>query len=110
MFRAALELLIVIVVVMVARSVLTGLMRGVANASQNAFRDDAGAPPQDRPSANAGTKRDAAPSQKSAGELHRDPVCGTYVPESTPYQVRLSGQSFYYCSAACREKHALVKH
>ena len=45
---------------------------------------------------------------EASGELHRDPVCGTFVSENTRYQRRVSSQNFYYCSEDCRQKHALV--
>ncbi len=49
-----------------------------------------------------------APNSQPTGELHKDPVCGTYVAESTNFRRHASGQTFYYCSDSCREKHALV--
>ncbi len=42
------------------------------------------------------------------GELHRDPVCGTFVASSTEFQ-RLDGkQRFYYCSQNCQSQHVLA--
>jgi hypothetical protein len=101
MFRPLIELLITILIVLVARVVLTSVLRGIANASSNAFR---------RPDAPSTDQRPANPPPASAAgsELHKDPVCGTYVAESTPFRQNVSGQMFYYCSAACREKHVLV--
>jgi YHS domain-containing protein len=92
MFRAALELLFTILIVMVARAILTSVMKGIANASR----------PQQPQQPNRG------PASQPSGELHKDPVCGTYVAESTAFRRQAGGQSFYYCSEACREKHALV--
>jgi|SRR5579875_248599 len=100
MFRAAIELLITILIVLVARAVLTSVMRGIANAGANAFRKGA--------TASSSAPRPASPPTSPTGELHKDPVCGTYVTESTPFRQNLSGQTFYYCSGACREKHSLV--
>jgi YHS domain-containing protein len=91
MFRAALELLFTILIVMVARAILTSVMKGIANASR---------PQQQQPN--------RGPASQPSGELHKDPVCGTYVAESTAFRRQAGGQSFYYCSEACREKHALV--
>jgi|SRR6201996_345043 len=97
MFRAFIELLITILIVLVARVVLTSLMRGVAGA----FRNTGGQFTAQRPAG-------PAPAPPTGNELHKDPVCGTYVAESTPFRQNISGQIFYYCSDACREKHVLV--
>ncbi len=102
MFRALAELLITILVILIARAVLTAVMKGIANASSGAFRNQTA-----DPSANQGSAKPAATAQ-TGGELHKDPVCGTYVAESTPFRRQTGGQTFYYCSVACREKHALV--
>ncbi len=102
MIRALLELIFTIVIVMIARAVLTRFMRGIASASNEAFRNRPADPLKNRGSA-------PSPAQ-TAGELHKDPVCGTYVAESTPFRRQTGGQTFYYCSDACREKHALVAH
>jgi len=48
------------------------------------------------------------PSPSAGGELKKDPVCGTYVAESAAFRRSAGGQTFYYCSEKCREKHALV--
>lgn len=98
MFRALLELLFTVLIVVIARIVLTRLMRGIANTSRGAFRSTGDSSPPGRP----------ATPPPPTGELHKDPVCGTYVAESTPFRRQLAGQTFYYCSDACREKHALV--
>jgi len=102
MFRALIELLFTIIIIVAARAVLTSLMRGIANASSGAF--------QKRQNSGAGDNgRAASHSGSNAGsELHKDPVCGTYVAESTPFRRQIGSQAFYYCSDACREKHALV--
>lgn len=92
MFRAAIELLFTILIVIVARAVLTSLFKGFSSVSSNS------APRQAK----------EAPDARPTGELHKDPVCGTYVAESTPFRRQAGGQQFYYCSDTCREKHALV--
>ncbi len=99
MFRALLELLFTILIVLIARAVLTSVMKGIANASRGASQN----PPRESSRQRSTTR----PSQPT-GELHKDPVCGTYVAESTPFRRQAAGQTFYYCSEACREKHALV--
>jgi YHS domain-containing protein len=108
--RTVLELVLTIIAVVVARAILTSLMRGVANAGRTAAApppsENSGFQTQGQSQSNGarGTQQQAQPT----GELHKDPVCGTYVAESTPFRRQASGQTFYYCSADCREKHTLV--
>jgi len=101
MLRALIELLITILIVLVARAVLTSVLKGIANASASAFRSG-------NPQFTAQRQADSPPASTPGGDLHKDPVCGTYVAESTPFRQNVSGQTFYYCSGACREKHTLV--
>jgi hypothetical protein len=103
MIRAILELLLTVFAIIVARAVLTGLMRGIANATLGTSKS-AG---QNASPGNSQGSRQSESSPK-ASELHRDPVCGTFVAETTARQRTISGQTFYYCSEACREKHSLV--
>ena len=42
------------------------------------------------------------------GELHKDPVCGMYVAESTRFQRKSGREHFYYCSEECKDKHAVA--
>ena len=93
MFRAILELVITILLAMVARAVLGSVMKGFGNAAAARHQ----APPQPQQTA-----------AKPTGELHKDPVCGTYVAESTAFQRRITGTTYYYCSDACRSKHAIA--
>jgi YHS domain-containing protein len=90
MTRALIELLIIIIFVIGARSVLTSVMRGLSGGAGN--RSAANPPP---------------PSVPAGGELHKDPICGTYVAGSTRFQRQLGSQTFYYCSAECRERHGV---
>ena len=101
MFRAALEILLPILLILVARAVFTSVMRGAANAARNSQSNAAPDPPSQN-KARTGQQR------AGGGDLHKDPVCGTYVAESTAFRRQTGGQTFYYCSEACREKHALV--
>jgi YHS domain-containing protein len=92
-FRTILELIITILVAMVARAVIGSVVKGFGNAAAASRQ----APPQQQQIA-----------AKPTGELHKDPVCGTYVAESTAFQRRVTGKTFYYCSDACRSKHAIA--
>lgn len=94
MFRIVLYVLLAVVLISLLRSVI-----GVITKIMASFLDSGGGPTQ--------TPR-GADAQQLGGDLHRDPVCGTYVAESTPHQQRISGQVFYYCSESCKERHALA--
>lgn len=95
MFRTILELVITILVAMVARAVIGSVVKGFGHAAAAARQ----AHPQ---------QQQQQTEAKPTGELHKDPVCGTYVAESTAFQRRVSGKTFYYCSDACRSKHAIA--
>lgn len=97
MFRAIIELLLIVAVVLVARSVLTSMLRGLSRAASQSFQT-------------RGSQEPAAERPQSGGDLHKDPVCGTYVSENTSLRRQSGGQTFYYCSQSCYEKHSLVAH
>ena len=42
-----------------------------------------------------------APASQS---LKKDPVCGTFVAPSTAVVKEKGGETYYFCSAACRDK------
>ncbi len=98
MFRAILEMLIPILVLLVARAMFGSVMKGFGAAASGAFQQQQ----QPRPG-----QADPPKETSRAGELHKDPVCGTYVSESTSFRRQLSGKTVYYCSDACRQKHAV---
>jgi YHS domain-containing protein len=98
MFRAVIELLFFIAFVLIGRAVLNSVLRGIARTASNSFAkaaDERRAPEQQQPPG-------------VTGELHKDPVCGTYVAESSALKRQVGRETFYYCSENCREKHALV--
>ncbi len=101
MIRALVELLITIVLAMAARAILRSVFQGIAGGPSTAF------PRGQQPDQQNTKTAQQSPPQKG-NELHKDPVCGTYVAESTAYRRQVSGQTFYYCSETCKEKHALV--
>jgi hypothetical protein len=106
MYRALFELLFTILIIAAARSMLSGLFRNIASGART-FQNDSNA--QSR-NAEPGPAPGNGPGRQttSANELHKDPVCGTYVAESTPHRRSSSGQAFYYCSSECRDKHVPV--
>ncbi len=106
MFRALLELLVTIIVAFAARAILSSMMRSFSQSARTGFgqhgptSSDTNTPP----------RQQAQPREKVtvAGELHKDPVCGMYVAESTRFQRRSGREIFYYCSEECKDKHAVT--
>lgn len=41
---------------------------------------------------------------EKAVEMKQDPVCGSYVEESTKYKVKYYDKIFYFCSEECKNK------
>jgi YHS domain-containing protein len=100
MIRVALEAIITITVLLIARAIISSILRSFSNPAVFNTR------PQNQ--ASGGYKpADHAPVN---GTLHRDPVCGTFVPETTPFRRDQAGSTYYYCSKSCRESHSLVSH
>jgi YHS domain-containing protein len=42
---------------------------------------------------------------QSAGDLKRDPVCGTYVSTAVSVKRTVKGQELHFCSNECRDKY-----
>ncbi len=99
MFRWLIELIVGFIVAMAARAILRSVMQGFTNAA-----NPGGA--AERPASSA--KQQPKERIVVAGELHKDPVCGMYVAESTEFQRKSGRDSFYYCSEECKSKHALA--
>jgi hypothetical protein len=93
LFRIIQTLLLIVILITVLRSVIGVVMKFFGNFVVGS-----------RVSAN-GAKR---PAMQVSGELHRDPICGTFVAESTAFQRQDAKQTFYYCSENCRSQHSLV--
>lgn len=93
--RIILYMLFAVVLISVLRSVIGVLMKGLGSIL---------GPQSEGPRSAAGQP----PRSQLGGELRRDPVCGTFVAESTRHQRRVGNQSFYYCSEQCKEKHSLA--
>jgi hypothetical protein len=84
-----------ILYVVVGVIILT-LLRSVLEAVGKAFSSPA-SPPAGAPS--AGAPRGQAPQS-----LKKDPVCGTFVSTATAMQKNKGGETYYFCSAECRDK------
>jgi len=104
MFRALLELIVTIIIAMAARAIFGSVMKGFTNAARAGFQQS-DSTPQPAPETPRQQPRERV---AVAGEMHKDPVCGMYVAESTQYQRRSGRDSFYYCSEECKNKHALA--
>ncbi len=99
MIRVALEAIITITVLLLARAIITSIVRSLASTTFGS-----------KPQTSTSDSFKADGRARGSGTLHRDPVCGTFVPESTPFRRDVSGSTFYYCSKACQQSHSLVSH
>ena len=86
MLRAIAYLIASVLVISVVRSILGIVLKGFADLFHPA-------PPQKGP-----------PTVPAGGELKKDPVCGTFISTATAIQKRLGGETYYFCSAECRDK------
>ncbi len=89
-------MLVAVVLISVLRTVIGVLMKGLGSLLNNAA------------ASSSSTSSATSPPSQHGSDLHRDPVCGTFVVESTPFQKQIFGQKYYFCSSDCREKHALA--
>jgi hypothetical protein len=71
--------------------ILISVLRSVIGFIASMFTDAA-----------VGPERRAATPQAEA--LKRDPVCGTFVAPSTAMRKDKDGQTYFFCSQACRDK------
>lgn len=85
--RFILYLVATVLIITVLRSILGTIMRGFSDLV--------------RPST-ASPRRPEPPSL--GGELKKDPVCGTFIATTTAFKKTVGAQTYYFCSAACRDK------
>ena len=76
--------------------VLLTLLRSVLEAIGKAFSGSTSPSPSGPAT---GGPRGQAPQS-----LKKDPVCGTFVSTSTALQKTKGGETYYFCSAECRDK------
>src|SRR5438270_456219 len=97
MIRVVLEAIVTITLLLVARAIISSILQAITKkASKKAAK-------KQQPDSFRTQERTA-----TSGTLHRDPVCGTFVAETTPFRREMAGSRFYYCSQACQETHSLV--
>ena len=90
MVRAVLYLFLAIILISVLRSVI-----GVVGKLMSGLLDSGSSSP--------GGHDGSEP--RKAGELKRDPVCGTYISTETSVKRTVGGEVVHFCSAACSEKY-----
>ena len=88
MIRTVITLLLGIIAITVIRAIIGILSKGVGEM----FRS----------SEEATTNR--AAGTKVGGQLHQDPICGTFVAEGAAVMKSAGGKKLFFCSAACRDK------
>ena len=76
--------------------VIFTLLRSVLGAVGKAFASGASPSPA---APSTGVPRGQAPQS-----LKKDPVCGTFVSTATAMQKTKGGETYYFCSAECRDK------
>lgn len=85
MFRTLLYLIITVAVI--------SLLRGVIGILASLFTNAA-----------VGPERRQSKESLKPEALLKDPVCGTFVAPSTAVRKDRDGQTYYFCSAACRDR------
>jgi hypothetical protein len=85
--RLILYVIVGVVILTLLRSVLDAVGKAFSSASSSSSPPSAGAP------------RGQAPQS-----LKKDPVCGTFVSTATALQKTKEGETYYFCSAECRDK------
>ena len=87
MVRVVLYIFVAIILISVVRSIVGVLAKGFSSLIE-----------PEHPARAAGEPR-------NAGELKRDPVCGTYVSAATSVKKTVRGEVVHFCSKACSEKY-----
>jgi YHS domain-containing protein len=100
MFRAIIEFLALLAFFAVARAVISAAFRLFNTQAGSYGAQDTG--PRAMP------REQAEGSLQSAGELRKDPVCGTFVPVSTSLKRVVDGETVYFCSADCRDRYCVT--
>ena len=90
--RVLLYLVVAVIILSLLRSVLEFIGKAFTSASSPGPADP------------AGPRR---PPPQSGGQpqmLKKDPVCGTFVSAATAMHKSKGGETYYFCSAECRDK------
>jgi len=89
MVRAVFYIFLALILISLLRSILGIVGKGFASL----FNPD------------SDSRASAGSEPRKAGELKRDPVCGTYVSTATSVKKTVDGQVVHFCSAGCSEKY-----
>ena len=96
MLRYVLILLLVLILLPVLRGWLGALARLLMNWAIGA---------SSTPSSDQRSPMAPPPAPAGSTMLHKDPVCGTYVSEAVAVTLKQGGETLWFCSDACRDKH-----
>ncbi len=95
MFRFLFQFIALLIFFAVARTVLAWILRTVLGSFRATTQKQSDSQPRH-------SRSDELLA--SAGELHKDPVCGTFVPGTSNWTRNVDGQTLYFCSADCRDR------
>jgi YHS domain-containing protein len=84
---------------LIASILFLTLIRSVIGAISRLFSGFVSSPETPSPS-----QPRRGPDMPVAELLQKDPVCGAFVAPSAAVQKVSSGKTYYFCSAACRDK------
>ena len=90
--RVILEFVVAVLLFAVLRSVLGVIMKGFSELIH---------PSGATASGGSAARRPPGPV---ADELKKDPVCGTFIAAASSLQKTIAGETYYFCSAQCRDK------
>ena len=90
--RLIVRLVLLVLVITVVRSVLGIILKGFSELFRTSNR------------AASGCSAARTPPRTIADELKKDPVCGTFIAASSSLHKTIAGETYYFCSAACRDK------
>ena len=79
--------------------IVLSLLRSVLEAIGKVFSGGQASQPAPSAPSPSGDSRGQAPQA-----LKKDPVCGTFVSVATAVQKSKGGETYYFCSTACRDK------
>jgi len=92
MFRFLFQFVALLILFAIARKVMTWVLGMLASSFRASSQQQQPEPPKGNQPIT------------SAGELYRDPVCGTFVPATSNWTRTVNGHKEYFCSANCRDE------
>lgn len=86
------------VVILLAGILLISVVRSIVSAILHGFSEMMKTPPATPQSA-------GRPNVPVAGELKKDPVCGTYVSTASAFKNTAGAETIYFCSRDCQDRY-----